>query len=155
MDWSARPNLHHSDFYSNLKWVKMYDKIAHGNTNDMNEFEQEIASEMIRKGYVVQRNGEIVPAMPVYTTEQWNNMVEFQKQTVTGICEVFEELHKAIASVLKNHVPTHLKSQVEDISAMSLFHDGTYIPVSILNQNSYLSSEWTPNEVPTSYAVLK
>ena len=155
MDWSARPNLHHSDFYSNVKWVKMYDKIAHGNTNELNEFEQEIVAEMIRKGYVAMKDGKIIAAMPVYTSEQWNSMLELQRQVVTEIGEIFEELHKAVAAVLKNHVPTHLKSQVNNIAAMSLFNDGTYIPASILNQNGYLSTEWTPNEIPTSYAVLK
>ena len=41
-----------------------------------------------------------------------------------------------------------------DIAAMSLFNDGTFVPVSILNQNGYLSTDWTPDEIATSYAVL-
>lgn len=155
MDWSARPNLHHNDFYSNVKWVKMYDKIAHDNTDNLNEFEQEIVAEMIRKGYVQNNNGKISPAMPIYTKKQWNKMLQLQKPVVDEIGALFGKLHVEVAVVLKNHVPTHLKSQVNDITAMSLFNDGTYVPASLLNQKGYLSTDWVPDEIATSYAVLE
>lgn len=154
MDWSARPHLHHSDFYANRKWVKMYDKIVHGDTANLNEFEQEIVAEMIRKGYVINKNGESLPAMPVYTKEQYEKMRALQKRVVDEIGVLFDSLHKGIASVLNNHVPTHLKPQVNDIAAMSLFNDGTYVPASLLNQNGYLSTDWVPGEIATSYAVI-
>jgi RNA polymerase sigma factor (sigma-70 family) len=154
MDWSSRPNLHHSDFYANRKWVKMYDKIALGDTDNLNEFEQEIVAEMIHKGYVINENGRVSPAMPVYTNEHLTKMVELQKPVVDEIGILFEKLHKEIVAVLKNHVPTHLKSQVNDIAAMGLFNDGTFVPASLLNQSGYLSTEWVPGEIATSYTVL-
>lgn len=61
MDWYGRTDLHHGDFYGNAKWVKMYDKICHGNIADLNEFEQEIAAGMIRKGYAVKQTTEYRP----------------------------------------------------------------------------------------------
>ena len=133
----------------------MFDRIAHNKINDLNEYEQEIVAEMIRKGYIILRNDKIVSAMPIYTKEQWDNMINLQKETVEEIGEIFNELRKVVINVLKNHVPTHLKHQVEDISAMSLFNDGTYVPAAILNKNNYLSSDWTPNEISTSYAVMR
>jgi hypothetical protein len=154
MDWKPKPNTDHNDFYGNVKWVKMYEKIARGNTDNLNEYEQEIAAEMIRRGYVIKKNEKIMPAMPVYTTEQWNKMQALQKPAVDEIKGIFGKLHEEIAAVLKNHVPTHLKSQVNDIAAMSLFNDGAYVPASILQQNGYFSSDWTPDEIATSYAVL-
>lgn len=154
MDWSARPNLHHSDFYSNRKWVRMYEKITHSDTENLNEFEQEIVAEMIRKGYVINANGEFSSSMPVYSNEQLLKMIALQKPVVQEIGILFDKLHKEITEVLKNHVPTHLKSQVNDIAAMSLFNDGTYVPASILNRNGYLSTDWMPGEIATSYVVL-
>lgn len=155
MDWLAHPNIHHSDFYSNRKLVKVYDKIAHGLISNPNEYEQEIIAEMIRKGYIIQKDGKISIAMPIYTKEQLEYMTELQKPVVTKIGEIFKEIDQTVANVLKNHVPTHLKSQVEAIASMSLFHDGTYTPALLLNQNGYLSIDWTPGEIATSYVVLK
>lgn len=155
MDWSGRPNLSHNDFYGNVKWVKMYDRIAHGNITNLNEYEQEIVAEMIRKGYVVQENGKILPAMPVYTEKQRENIVNLQKAVIDEIGIILRGLHKAVAAVLRNHVPPHLKSQVDAISAMSLFNDGTYVPASLLVQDGYLSTDWMPGEIATSYAVVK
>lgn len=155
MDWCARPNMHHNDFYGNAKWVKIYDKITHGFTDNLNEFEQEIVAEMVRKGYLVCRNDNIVPTMPVYSTDTWNKMIGLQNQTVKEIGLLFEELQKMAASVLKNNVPSHLKPQVKDISAMGLFNDGTFLPASILVNEGFLSTEWNVNEFATSYAVIK
>ena len=155
MDWSGRPNIHHNDFYSNIKWVKLYDKIAHGHAGELNEFEKEIAAEMIKKGYLVLEDNSFHITMPVYTSEQLDTMVLLQKQTVIEIGVLYQNLQKTIAKILKNHAPTHLKSQVNNIAAMSLFNDGAYVPASILNQNGYLSTEWTPKEIATSYVVVK
>lgn len=92
--------------------------------------------------------------MPVYTNEQWTKMVELQKPVVDEIGILFEKLHKEIVAVVKNHVPTHLKSQFNDITATGLFNCGTFLPASLLNQSEYLSTEWVPREIASSYAVL-
>ena len=155
MDWYSRTNQHHRDFYNNKNWVKLYDKICHGNTLKFNEFEQEIAAEMVKKGYVIIRGGDLFPAMPVYSEKQYQNMIDLQKPVVTEIENIFLKMHEIIAAILTNHVPTQLKNSVREISAMSLFHDGTYVPASLLVQNGFLSTNWTPGEIATSYAVIK
>ncbi len=155
MDWSGRTDLHHNDFYSNIHWVKMYDKIVHRDLGDLNEFEREIIAEMIRKGYVVQKSGAIFPTMPVYTQEQHRSMISLQKLTVDQIDSIMKQLYKTVVKVLRNHVPLHLKGQVGAISAMSLFRDGTYVPALLLVQDGYLSTDWTAGEIATSYAVLQ
>lgn len=154
MDWANNLPRSHNDFYKNRKWVKVYDKIAHSDTENLNEFELEVAAEMARKGYVLEKDGKNLPTMPVYTDNQWHAMMDLQRLCINEIKTLFAELNCEIASVLKNHVPTHLKSQVGDIASMCLFNDGTYEPSSILCKNGYLSSEWTPGEIATSYVVL-
>ena len=155
MDWYSRTELHHSDFYSNVKWVKVYDKICHGNIGNLNEFEQEIAAEMIRKGYAVKTNSTIIPAMPVYSQQQYNEIIALQKSVVEEIGNIFEKIQESVTAVLTNHVPVHLKKSVGEIAAMSLFHDGTYLPASLLVQNGFLSTDWIPGEIATSYVVMK
>lgn len=155
MDWDSRTELHHSDFYSNVKWVKMYDKICHGNIANLSEFEQEIAAEMIRKGYVAKTDNTILPAMPVYSEKQYKEMIALQKFVVEEIVNIFERIQESVADILTNHVPVHLKKSVGEIAAMSLFHDGTSLPASLLVQNGFLSADWFPGEIATSYAIIK
>lgn len=62
-----------------------------------------------------------------------DTMLELQKQSIDEIGQKLKELHKVTTSILKNHVPTHLKSQVEGISTMSTLRDGTHVPASSLN----------------------
>ena len=155
MDWYGRTDLHHGDFYGNAKWVKMYDKICHGNIADLNEFEQEIAAGMIRKGYAVKTDDRISPAMPVYSEKQYGEILDLQKSVTEEIVNVFEKIQESVTAVLTNHVPVHLKKSVGEIAAMSLFHDGTYLPASLLVQNGFLSTDWIPGEIATSYVVMK
>ena len=155
MDWDSRTELHHSDFYSNVKWVKMYDKICHGNIANLSEFEQEIAAEMIRKGYVAKTDNTILSAMPVYSEKQYNEMIALQKFIVEEIFNIFERIQESVTDILTNHVPVHLKKSVSEIAAMSLFHDGTSLPASLLVQNGFLSTDWIPGEIATSYAIMK
>ena len=105
--------------------VKVYDKISHGLTDDFNDYEREITAELIRKGYVVNYNGKMLAAMPVYTAEQFKHIVELQKNVVIEIGELFEKIHRTCAAILNNHVPAHLRKQVDGIAGMSVFHDGT------------------------------
>ncbi len=155
MDWYGRTDLHHGDFYGNAKWVKMYDKICHGNIADLNEFEQEIAAGMIRKGYAVKTDDRISPAMPVYSEKQYGKMLDLQKSVTEEIVNVFEKIQESVTTILTNHVPVHLKKSVGEIAAMSLFNDGTYMPASLLVGEGFLSTDWIPGEISTSYAVIK
>lgn len=154
MDWIERSSVSHNDFYGSRKWVRMYEKIVRGDTEGLNEFEQEIAAEMVRKGYAYVKDGGILPTVPVYTKQQREAMRALQAPVVQELAACFQTLRDAIAEILKNHVPTHLKSQVQGIASMCLFNDGTYVPALQLTQNGYLSTDWVPNELATMYAVL-
>ena len=155
MDWYERTSISHNDFFGNRRWLKLYEKLYRGNTEDLTEFEQEIAAEMVRKGYAHMEDGRIVSASPVYTKAQWGEMQALQEPTLQEIGRAIGKLHTVLVEVLKNHVPTHLKSQVQGIAAANLFHDGTYTPALLLVQNGYLSTDWVPNELATVYGVLE
>lgn len=155
MDWFERRDISHNDFYGRGKWIRTYEKIVRGETGGLNEWEQEIAAEMVRKGYAFVENGKLLPAVPVYTKAQWEDMHRLQASTLQDLAACLESLRAAITEILKNHVPTHLRSQVQGIAAVSLFHDGTYVPALLLTQRGYLSTDWVPNELATTYAVLE
>lgn len=153
MDWLKHPNMRHNDFYGNPKWVKVYDKLSNGLADNLNEYEQEITAEFIRKGYAINRGGKIMPAMPVYTKEQFQRVVELQKDIVSEIGSLFKEIHRICSGILNNHVPAHLKKQVNAIAGMSVFNDGAGVPAGLLYKNGYLSDNWTAGEIATSYVV--
>ena len=78
--------------------------------------------------------------MPIYTASQLSGMTALQRPAVTEIETQFKKMHKTIAAVLKNHVPTRLKAQTDSIAAMNLFNAGTYAPCCLLHQSGYLST---------------
>ena len=99
--------------------------------------------------------GYDAPAMPVYSQQQYNEMIALQKPVIEEIGNTFEIIQESVTTILTNHVPVHLKKSVGEIAAMSLFHDGTYLPASLLVQNGFLSTDWIPGEIATSYVVMK
>ncbi len=92
-------------------------------------------------------------AIPAYTEQQLEAVTALQKDAVDEIVKYGLELQTKNSEVLKNHVPTHLKKQVENISSVNLFDDITYAPVSVMLNEGYMTSKWTSNEVCTAYIV--
>ncbi len=176
MDWVAKPNTHHNDFYSNPKLVKLYDKLvhglvceseknpklvklcdrfAHGLLNEIEVYEREMLAELVRKGYARKQDGQVRASMPVFTKEEYERLILLLKPVIVNASELFEKMHAEITAVLRNHAPSHMNKQVESIACMSLFNDGAYTPVSILNKNDYLSTDWDADEIATAYVILK
>jgi len=56
---------------------------------------------------------------------------------------------------LKNHVPSHLKNQVNGISSMRMFNDIICAVTKNMVNKDYLKTNWEPNEIPTYYAVVE
>lgn len=154
MDWVADPQTNHNDFYSNINFVKMYAKLARGLATEPNEYEQEIVSELIRRGYAYKKDGRILVTMPTYTISELDELREMLRHVIDETGALFEQINKTIADVLRNHAPAHLKKQVEAIAGMCLFSDAAYVPASMMNKSGYLSTDWDANENATSYVVL-
>lgn len=153
MDWLARPDILHTDFYGQAKWVKVYRQLAYGLLANPNEYEEEVLAEMLRKGYVTRAAGKLEIAMPVYSKAQYSAMKALQGNTYETVCYILQKMHTAAAGLLTNHIPPHLKKQAAPIAAMGLFQDGAYKPALQLAQAGYISPEWVPGEVATAYLV--
>ena len=93
--------------------------------------------------------------MPVFTKAQHRKMIELLLPVVQEISALDIKTVDEIEAVLKNHTPTHLKKQVRNICAISIFDTCVGVPEKILYNEGYLSDDWHTHEIATSYVILK
>lgn len=154
MDWLRHPQSDHRDFYGNRNWIKVYSKLAHNQPHISHEMELEIVAEMIRKGYAYKDGDRIRVAMPVFTKEEYGRVGMLLAPDVQGIKELMVEAAGRIAKVMVNHVPTHLKKQVNGIAAMEIWNQCVYLPFLLLIEEDFLSQQWKPLEMASCHVVL-
>ena len=154
MDWLAHPQSNHLDFYRSKNWIKVYSKLAHGQSHISHEMELEIVAEMIRKGYAYKDGDRIRVTMPVFTKEEYGKVSMLLEPAIQEIKELMVEAAEKIAKVMVNHVPTHLKKQVSGIAAMDIWHQCVYLPFLLLIEEDFLSLQWKPLEMASCHVVL-
>lgn len=154
MDWAENPQIQHGDFYNNPRFVRLYDKLAHKIPLADNEYEQEIAGELIRKGYAYEKDGEILVTMPIFTKNEAGRIMELMQPLIDEIQTIFCQMNGVLSRILKNHAPSHLRKQIEGIASMCLWDEGVCMPASMLIKNGYLSTAWDVYENATSYGIL-
>ena len=154
MDWLGHPQSNHLDFYRSRNWIKVYSKLAHGQSNISHEMELEIVAEMIRKGYAYKEGDRIRVTMPVFTKEEYEKVIMLLTPVIQEIKELMVEAAGKIAKVMVNHVPTHLKKQVNGIAAMDIWHQCVYLPFLLLIEEDFLSLQWKPLEMASCHVVL-
>lgn len=154
MDWLPCKSGDHHDFWGKQDRIRFLEKILCGYRGTLHETEEEIAAELIRRGYLYQNGETLAVSFPVFTKEQYRKLRALTEDTVTAMTSHATELYRAVVGILGNHVPTHLKHRVGDIAAMNLFDALTGAPTRVLLENGYLSCHYHANEMATVYAVL-
>ena len=110
---------------------------------------------MIKKGYVVKADDSFKTTVPIYTTEQYNQITDFAEQFVCdSLSTIIKEMDDTTARILSSHTPKHLQDQVNGIAATDKFVNAVCIPATILVDRRFLSTSWHPFEMPTTYVVL-
>ena len=155
MDWLPNKNGHHSDFYNKANFVRVYEKLARGIAPENNEFEMQIVAELIKHGYAYKSGEKISVTMPVFTKTQHAKLMELLAPTINELAALGVKTVDEMATVLKNHTPTHLKKQVRNICAISIFDTCVGMPAKMLHNEGYLSDAWNTKEIATSYVILK
>lgn len=155
MDWLEKPQSDHHDFYRNDNFVKIYAKLCRDIAPEENEFEIQIVAELIKRGYAYKKDGKIFVTMPVFSAEQYREITDLLRPIVDEISVLDIKTVDEMAAVLKNHAPTHLKKQVRNICAISIFDFCIGVPAKMLHDEGYISDNWNAVEIATSYIVLK
>ncbi len=154
MDWAPCKASDHHVFFGKQQRIRLYEKLMSGYDGILHETEEEEAAELLRLGYLCRQGSALTVTMPVFTKEQYAAFCALSEETEKTMAQHMTLLAHETVGILKNHVPTHLKQQVDDIAVMSMFDAVTAAPTHVLLENGYLSLHYTPNEIATAYAVL-
>ena len=146
----------HRDFYRNKRYISIFCDICRGEKTDFSEYDLEAIAEMIKKGYVIGEKGSYRAAVPVYSSEQYAEIVRKTKEfTDNELGGIIRELEATTVRILSAHTPKHLSDQIPGIAMNDAFVNTVCIPATILIERQFLSTSWHPFEMPTTYTVLR
>lgn len=146
----------HHDFYGRQLAIDLFCGICRRKDTDFSEYDLETVAELVRKGYALHEDSAFLPAVPVYTRAQYDEITHtvcaFVREELVSIIRVMDD---SAAKILSQHTPKHLQAQVSGIAAMDKFVNAICIPAGILIEGGVLSTDWHPKEMPTTFAVLE
>ena len=146
----------HHDFYGNDRYINIFLDICNGKCIDFSEYDLEAIAEMIKKGYVLKDNGSYRVSTLVYTAKQYEKIQGLVNEfVVTELLETIKEMDESAARIISMHTPKYLQSQVKGIAYTDKFINAVCIPVTKLIDRHFLSTNWHPLEMPTTYVVQR
>ena len=93
---------------------------------------------MISRGYVKKVDPMLVVNVPVFTREEFTELIKMMDSAADEIAKKAEELWLVVTKILQNHVPVHLKQKAKDIAYLRLFEDAISAPVAMLYKDKIL-----------------
>lgn len=155
MDFPVNGKFVHHYFFDDRLHTNIFLDIAAGRTEHFSENDRVTAAEMVRKGYVVQKDGELTVNAPVFTGEQFGKLQEILDEPAEEIAAMCGEMSGEKSKVLQNHVPVHLKKQAKQIPFIMLFADAVSAPMRALYGEGFLEPAEDGSMLPTTFVVLK
>lgn len=154
MDFPVNGEFVHHYFFNDRLHTNIFMDIAAGRTEHFSENDRAAAAEMVRKGYVVQKDGELTVNAPVFTEGQIGKLWEILDEPAEEIAAMCGELLGEISKVLQNHVPVHLKKQAKQMPCLTMIGDAISAPVRTLYGEGFLSAAEDGSMLPTTFVVL-
>lgn len=155
MDFPVNGEFVHHYFFNNKLHTNIFMDIASGKTKHFSENDRDVAAEMVRIGYVVQKDGELTVNAPVFTEEQIEKLWEILDEPAEEIAAMCGELLGEISVILQNHVPVHLKKQAKQMPYFTLMGDAITASVRALYGEGFLMPAKDGGMLPTTFVVLK
>ena len=155
MDFPINGEMVHHYHFNQQNVANVFLDIAKGNTEHFSDNDKAAAADMVRKGYVISNDDGLFVNVPVFTTEQYDALKGIFADTASQIADEAEKLMDTVTTILKNHVPVHLKKSAKDMAYLRLFEDAISAPVAILHDRKYLLPYNGNGILPTTYAILK
>ena len=128
--------------------------IAHGNAEALSENDAAIAAELVKKGYVLQRDGHLTVNCPVFSTAQYQALLKLLDRAAQNIAAIALSIQSKEAALLCEHVPEHLKAAAQSMAYFRLFEDAISLPMARLYAERALSDAKYGDLLPTTYVVL-
>jgi len=145
----------HRNFYGRQQKVDLYIDIILNGKSDFNKFEEELVIEMIMQGYLINKDGKVKSTVPIFTEDQMTKLYEIFTPFYEEANKIVNANMEIAYTVLKNHTPSHLKNQIQNIAYLS--GDSFIFPniIQAMVNKGYLSTDWNAGEMPTTYIVTK
>jgi len=146
------PMAHHTLCYWNKGNVFL--DVARGSAAALSENDAAIAAELVKKGYVLQKDGQLTANCPVFTAGQFQALLSLIDGAAQDIAALALSIRDKEAALLVEHVPEHLKSAAQDMAYFRLFNDAVSLPMARLYADHILTDAKYADLLPTTYAVL-
>ena len=145
----------HHDFFGKQRYIDIFCDICDGLQDGFSEYDLEVISELIRKGYVINKDGTFRTAIPIYSAKQYDEILARIDTVIEDRLQaIVEEMDNCACEILSAHTPNHLQDQVRDIAGFDKFVNAISIPATLLLERGVLHTDWHPLEMPTTFAVL-
>ena len=155
LDYLPKPTCDHHDFYGNQRYINILCDIAAGRAGDFSRYDMDAVDFMLRRGYVIRKDGRHSSAAPVYTQEQAAAAQKMADDFIHGtIMGILADMNAEAEKILSEHTPKHLQDQVKTIAAADIYFSGICAPAAEMIRRGCLSTDWTENEMPSMYVCL-
>jgi len=155
MDFPVNGEMVHHFFYGRQDAVNVMMDIVKGNTSHFSENDRVVVAELVQRGYAVSDERGIRSNMPVFTGEEYRRLKEMLSEETANIANEAERLMDEVTSVMKEHIPVHLKKMTRDLAYLRLFEDAISAPTALLFDRKYLLPYHGDGLLPTTYVILK
>jgi len=109
---------------------------------------------LIKKGYVTNHNGTLKITIPVFTNEQFKEVIAILDPLCEELYGLSKDIFVMIYETLRNHTPSNLKNSIKGITQMRMFDAIVSSPARIMHSRDYIKANWDANEMPTTYIVV-
>ncbi len=130
-------------------------EIAGEETGVFSDNDRVLVAEMVKRGYVLNKDGKFSVNAPVFTEKQHNELMQILGNASDEIVNYAEKLLKDVEKIIKNHIPVHLKKLAGGMAYIRMFEDAVAAPVGMLCKEGFLAKHDNADILPTTYAVLK
>jgi len=156
MDFPIHGELVHNSFYDRLDFVNVFLSAAGKGVSlsAMSENDRAIAAELVRKGYITREMDCLRVHAPVFTREQHARLLSLLEEDTTAICAMAQEVMDAVAAILQEQLPSHLRPLHQGMAYLRLFDDAISAPVAMLMQDGFLRPAVPGEMLPTTYIIL-
>ncbi len=155
MDFNLHGEMVHHYFYGRQHAVNLFLEIAGGGSWPFSENDKATIADMIRKGYVRARDGQVSVNAPILTRAQYQSLCDLFHDNAEAIADEAELLMDAVTNILKNHIPVQLKQMARPMAYFRLFEDAISAPVRVLYERDFLHPYTGEGLLPTTYVILK
>lgn len=146
------PMVHHTLCHWNK--ANLFLDIVRGKAGALSENDAAIAAELVKKGYVLQRDGQLSVNCPVYTAAQYRSLLSLLEEAAQDIAAIALSIRDKEADLLAEHAPDHLKSAAKDMAYFRLFDDALSLPAAHLYAGHVLTDPRCAGLLPTTWVIL-